>query len=694
MINIIKGERSEAITRVVTSVILGLAVAIFSIPLSLPLSILIEYGFTADNWSWILDYFRTLIPESDYWLSQYGAWIKKSGFLPNELLGGILLGFATAIIGIATNPYSFDYHNKGAGRIANDRDIAKTGLLEGSIMILGRWKKKFLMLPETLSVLCVAPPGTGKTTGIVVPTIIGTKNTSMIVNDVKPELFDITSGFKSQEAICLKLEWSARDKPEEGLYFPRWNPLSPLSMPPKGAQRDLYIDRLVTIIVPEAQGSADPHWTLKARSTLSGFIHFLTSKCESGNYENIPDQWFGEEPSLPMLLDWFTEAQLNSSDEIEKMREEDPNMALFADPIKNFLMAAVKEAREYGYSDRSVLELTQLANTPDKERGSILSTMDSGLTIFKNAAVRARTSKSDFAFADVRGMKDPETGEMKPVCIFICVNQEDSKALGVITGLFVEALSAWLVAHKPGGTDKDGKKVGPFSTLFVLDEFPQMPKLDALINGPAVGRGQKVSYLMIGQDLGQIAQTYGKDNLETIFSTTAAKVVLPLNNEQTAERFVKMIGKKTFVAGSWSVTEGLGADVNPFKKNMSYSKKEDDVVRTDELMGMPRGTHFVLYQGHMHKPIKATTPYYFEDKAFKDKVDPGNGGKFESAPPMPAWMIQRRVEEEKQRAEFLKFSQGGTAGSPSMDSPTPDEQNHSNHTGLPEEDPVGTIERN
>ena len=167
-------------------------------------------------------------------------------------------------------------------------------------------------------------------------------------------------------------------------------------------------------------------------------------------------------------------------------------------------MGAADEARNNGYSQRAAFELSSIANTPDKERGSILSTMDSGLIVFRNSAVRARTSQSDFSFMDVRGMKDPETGQYKPLNIYVCVSVEDARALGMITALLIEALSAWLVAHKPKGHTRDGKEIGPCDALFVLDEFPQMPKLQALIDGPAVGRGQRVSYLMIGQDLGQI----------------------------------------------------------------------------------------------------------------------------------------------------------------------------------------------
>jgi type IV secretion system protein VirD4 len=417
-------------------------------------------------------------------------------------------------------------------------------------------------------------------------------------------------------------------------------------MPVRGAMRDMYVDRLVNVIIEEPKGDADPHWTKKGRAALNGFIHFLVSKCESGNYDGVPDQWYGEEPSLPMLLDWITEATLAAGDQIEALRAEDPNAALFADPIRNFLMNAVNEARQNDYAPRSILELTQLANTPDKERGSILSTMDAGLTIFKNDAVRGRTAKSDFSFLDIRGIQDPETGKMMPMTIYISVSSEDAKALSVITGLFVETLSAWLIAHKPGGTTRDGRKVGPFPVMFVLDEFPQMPKLQALIDGPAVGRGQKVSYLLIGQDLGQITAVYGKDQTETIISTTAAKIVLPLNNENTAKRFSEMIGNETIRDWSDNRSEGLTKNANPFARQRTVSFKSSSLVGVSNLMSLAWGTHLVIWQGYAKNPIKCKTPMYFKHPKLKKLVNPENGGRYPPAPPMPYWMVERRLMEE------------------------------------------------
>lgn len=258
-----------------------------------------------------------------------------------------------------------------------------------------------------------------------------------------------------------------------------------------------------------------------------------------GTWNLLPEKWINHEPCLAMILEWITSSQIEQSNEIKRRLEEGDQMAAMADPMRDLLDAAVEEANNYGYSRRCVTELSALSAMPDKERGSVLSTGLTGIGIFKNSAVVARTSFSDIQFKDLRGMKDPVTGEWKPISVYLSVNQTDAQALNPISATFVDLMSAYLISNPPNSVNRTDGKMGPFPTLFVLDEFPQMPKLKAVIDGPAVGRGQKVSYLLIGQDLGQISGKYGKDDLETVISTTACKVILSQNNEQTAQRFPK-----------------------------------------------------------------------------------------------------------------------------------------------------------
>ena len=279
---------------------------------------------------------------------------------------------------------------------------------------------------------------------------------------------------------------------------------------------------------------------------------------------------------------------------------------MMADPMKDLLLEAVEEARRYSYASRAVSELTQLANTPDKERGSILSTMMEGLAIFRNAAVRNRTSHSDFHFADLRGMKDPKDGKIKPVSIYLSINMVDAQALNPITAIFIELMSNYLLAHNTNQVI-DGIKMGPYPVLFVLDEMPKMQKLEAVVQGPDLGRGQKVSYLIIGQDIHQISERYGNDAASTIISTTAAKIVMRQNDIETAKKFAEMIGKKKFK----KVELKDGKEVETPKEEPLYS--EYDIMR------LSKGKQIVIYQGWYHRPIEAEQVFHFYNKTPVEK---------------------------------------------------------------------------
>ncbi|MCP4394732.1 MAG: type IV secretory system conjugative DNA transfer family protein [Alphaproteobacteria bacterium] len=667
--------------------------------LSLPLIEFIDTGISTTSVDHAKDYITKSIKRPDYPINQYIRWAKY--FFKNiETASPSLwipffpwfIGFGIFFVGLAINPHVAISSLHGTGGMADDKDIKKMGILKGFIIVLGKWKGKFLMLPETLSALVVAPPGTGKTVGVVIPTILHSPGITLIVNDPKPELCWKTSGFRQKEGPVFILNWGSEDNPAKGLYNPNWNPLSPKCIPTLGASRDLYVDTMVDVLVEEPKGGADPHWSKTGRLALAGLIHFITCKCENalandyfiarlveesmdvtdlktlqtyyanmdsmeaveaienikkgeltidnyvpiGTWEGLPSEWVGCEACMSMLLEWMSNTQLKIAADIKRRLDEGDQMAALADPMRDLFDSAIQECVRFGYANRAIIELNQLAATPDKERGSILSTALTGISIFKNAAVRARTKTSDFAFSYFRGLMDPFAGEMRPITVYLSVNQADARALSPITGTFIELLSDYLISNPPNSKGQSGEVVGPFPVLFVLDEFPQMPKLQAVIDGPAVGRGQKVSYLLIGQDLGQITGQYGKDDLETIITTTAAKVVLTQNNEETAKRFSEMCQSKTVMVRDKSRSEGLGRDVKLWTWNVSRSWAQDAVYATQQFLNIPQDKQIIMMQGWMKNPIEADAPRYYMDKKMNAQCE------LPAAPAVPTWMIMRR----------------------------------------------------
>ena len=696
-------EYNNAVQWMVMTFIITFLVTIVLAIISMPLGYLIGNGISKDSLSEVSKFIQTIINSPSYLFSRYWHWIKQisnyhgafsfSLWLP--ILPIISLPFGL-LIGAATNPYRFQSNIHGSARIAELKDIKKMGLLDGFCMVVGKYKGHLLMMKETLSTLCCAPPGTGKTAGVVIPTIFHSHGMSIVVNDPKPELCFTTTGARAKDGPVFVINWGAEDNPAEGVYYPSWNPLSPNALPAPGPDRDMYVDSMCNILVEDPKGGADPHWSKTGRAALTGFIHFIASKCERarandyfigrvyegkldeedkrvlegyylemrdpmsaraiqdlhndtltidnylpiGTWSLLPEKWIGHESCLAMILEWITESQIKQSQEIKRRLDEGDQMAAMADPMRDMLEEAIDEARKFGYSPRCIVELSQLSSMPDKERGSVMSTGFSGIGIFKNSAVVSRTSFSDLHFKDLRGMKDPITGEWKPISVYLSVNQVDARALGVISGTFIELMSSYLIANPPKFQNKTDGQMGPFPTLFVLDEFPQMPKLKAIIDGPAVGRGQKVSYLLIGQDLGQISGKYGKDDLETVISTTACKVILSQNNEQTAQRFSKMIGNKTVQTTSFSKNEGLSFQKgsNPFSKNVSYQLQGTSVISTTQLLSLPMLKQVVLMQGFIDRPIMADAPRFYLDKQMLAL------SKLPPAPYVPDWIVAQRED--------------------------------------------------
>jgi len=695
-------EYNSAVRWMVITITLSFVVTLFLALISMPLAYIIGNGISKESMDDVGKFFTLVFNQSGFLYKRYWVWMKQlvnyngpfsvSLWVPILPFISLPLGI---IFGLITNPYRFQSNIHGSARLATEKDIKKMGLFDGFCIVVGKFKGRLLRMNETLSVLCCAPPGTGKTVGVVIPTIFNSPGMSIVVNDPKPELCYSTSGARAKVGPVFIINWGMEDNPAEGIYYPSWNPLSPGAVPAPGPGRDMYVDSMCNTLVEDPKGGADPHWSKTGRAALNGFIHFIVSKCEKarandyfigrvyegkldeedkrvlegyylemndpmatralqnlrsdslnidnylpiGTWALLPDKWVGHESCLAMILEWITEAQIKQSQEIKRRMDEGDQMAAMADPMRDLLEAAIDEARKFGYSARCIVELSQLSSMPDKERGSVLSTAFAGIGIFKNSAVVARTSFSDIQFKDLRGLKDPITGEFKPISVYLSVNQVDARALSVISGTFFDLMSSYLIANPPNFVNPTDGKMGPFPCLFAIDEFPTLPKLKAVIDGPAVGRGQKVSYLLIGQDLGQISGKYGKDDLETVISTTACKVILSQNNEVTAQRFSKMIGNKTVQTTSYSKNEGsFSKGSNPFAKNVSYQLQGVSVISTTQLLSLPTSKQVVLMQSFIDRPIMADSPRWYLDPKMKALT------KIPPAPNVPDWIVAQRED--------------------------------------------------
>ncbi|MGD9639277.1 MAG: type IV secretory system conjugative DNA transfer family protein [Alphaproteobacteria bacterium] len=653
--------------------------------LSFPLSFLFDKGFSVDNFSrvWSFISFSIFNPLSIF--SSYIKWFKMlfAGdinsvhmFLP---VFPPFVSIAIFVYAWETNPYEFGPIPYGNAKLAVKRDIDNMGLFKGFMIVLGSFKGKLLKLPDTMSVLCVAAPGTGKTTGVVLPTIFESDDICLFINDGKGEIEPLTSGYRASLGPVFMFNWGMVDSPKEGLFWPKWNSLSPGNIPPPCPGRENYIGGLAYFLIPDGPVGTDPYWIKMARASMEGITHYLVNKCEQaaandyflgrlyegelddddykvlesyylamkadeakdalklirskavnidnyvpiGTWGGIPKGWQGMEPSFPMLIDWITEQQMRANAQSKALAEGGDFKALNMDIMREIIMAALEESVHFGYSRRIIMDLNQLADVPKKQRGSIISTAIAGLSLFKNSAVRERTSASDFYTEFMRGAKNPATGQWEPLTVYISIPSGDAMGLAPLTSLFLEMNSGYFIIFKPG----EGG-AGPYPALYILDEFGMMPNMGSVVDGVGIGLGKKISYLIIVHDFSQISGKYGGDALEIIISNTASKILMRQNNEITANRLALMTEYRTIWLKSKSTTEFMGTNSNPFSYGASYSAGMETIIGASTLLNLPSSKQVVLFQKFAMAPILADQPRYYLDREMLRKSQIPKADKF------------------------------------------------------------------
>lgn len=605
------------------------------------------------------------------------AFAESFGPDPFAAVSGTLFAYLACILPIAflasvpaiLNPYRDINHKEGFADWCDEATLEKmeerrqVGVRDGYLCALGIWpsgrrRGQLVRLIEALSVLCLAPPGTGKTAGLVVPTIVTSPTVSFIVNDTKPELWDMTAAYRARHSHVFMLDWSKVDDPRNAVFYPRFNFLSPRLVPKPGPNRDTYLDTVAKTLIPDKKAAGDTYFVDKGRAALTGFLHYIvaqiTDRSDADRYLGFPARWEGHEPSIPMLVDWVAQAQFDATGGDTEDHEPGSTslsqwVRQLCDQIRPNSAYPTDHENNRGRSERAFNELSTLVNMADKERSGVLGTMDQAFLPFKNAAVKERTSASDFTPDDLRGIVDPKTGEEKPVTIYICVNQAEAAAFATITALLYEVISLTLLTYGPGQTnERSGRTLGPHTVCFCLDEFAKLPKIEAVLTGPDLGRSKKTSYLLVAQDFGQIEKTYSKEDVQIIISTTAVKHVLPQNNPQTIEQIQKMTGRTTIKDRSASRTEGLSKQYNPLAANVSESLQGVDFLRREDISAIEPGKHLLLVQGFLNRPMRVNTPLYFKHADLIDRVHwAGNGPKATADHYLPGFIRDQRIAEHE-----------------------------------------------
>jgi type IV secretion system protein VirD4 len=382
----------------------------------------------------------------------------------------------------------------GGAHFASEKEILKELKLRAATgLILGVLNGKFLRTDEPLSVLIYAPPGSGKTAGIIIPSLLSC-NYSALVHDPKGELHDKTSGLRAQHGQRI-----IRFEPA-GEGGAAWNPLAASEMPESWGNKIAHVDRIAASIVVAKKGDDEDYWTREARSMFVFFTLFLLHR--------------DGETSLPAVRSFA-------------LAQGDPQ-AFIADLLDNTA----------DLPQRVIEEGNGMVSKSANEFSGVFGSFKSFLNVYGDENIARNTSRSDFRLRDLR---EADT------TIYLVIRNSDQSRLRSFATLFFELATLALIHEEP--------KPGERRVTFYLDEFVRLGKMMEVLQMPAISRSYKVNVLFVAQSMSQVVDIYGQAGADQLRNTCSYHVIFAQNEQRIAEDISKSIGNKTRKKMTFSTPE-------------------------------------------------------------------------------------------------------------------------------------------
>jgi len=559
----------------------------------------------------------------------------------------ILLGLGgglTAIVlvhGIKTRSAKQHDALHGTAHWASEEEIRATGLLpppgkRGQGVYCGGWKHPkttdlhYLRHNGPEHIAALAPTRSGKGVGLVIPTCLSWPN-SMVLNDRKGELWNLTAGWRARPdgANNIVMKFNPSDPSYDDCVA--FNPLEEIRVGDMSEVGDCQ--NVTNIIVdPDGKGLVD-HWQKTAFAFLNGAIlHECYKARAEGRSATLYDVLMAITDPSRDVVQYYEEMMANKHD----------------------------KANLYDYKGAHPLVAAEgrtMLNKPDDERGSVLSTAVSYLSLYRDPIVRHHTRRSDFKIMDLMNAE-------RPVSLYLVSRDEDKDRMKPLLRLILNQIVRVLL--RPEIEFENGRQKPPHKhrLLLMLDEFPSFGKLEIFQEALAFIAGYGIKAYLIMQDIAQLWSAYGRD--ETITSNCHIRVAYAPNKIETAEWLSKMSGTKTET--KWQITES-GKRFGGFADNFSRTGQESSrpLITPDEAMRLrapvksetgeitEAGDMLVFVAGHA--PIFGTQSLFFLDPTFNDrsKIEVPKSGKVRerSEPPTPV-----EVQEKNEALAGILWNQG------------------------------------
>lgn len=398
--------------------------------------------------------------------------------------------------------------------------------------IFGLFGRNVLRAADSRHHLIIGPTRSGKGAGYVIPNALMHEG-SMIVSDLKGEIFKATAGYRKQNGSQVFLFAPGSERTN------RYNPLD--FVRPERGNRTMDIQNIASILVPENLGSENSVWQGLAQQVVAGIISYVLESPYYHGRRNL-----GEVVS-------FVNSGVELQAQIKFIKEKEPNLSKYTFESFNAFLALSERAA-----------------------ASALLDIQNALRPFRNERIVAATEVTDM---DISAMK------RRPVSIYLAPNITDITILRPLLTLFVQqVMNILTIEHDPNS----------LPVYFLLDEFRQLKKMDEIMTKLPYVAGYNIKLAIIIQDLKNLDEIYGETSRHSLLGNCGYQLVLGANDQATAEYASRALGKRTIRYTSESRTiEILGLP----RRTKVEQIRERDLMMPQEVRQMPESKMILLVEG-------------------------------------------------------------------------------------------------
>jgi len=432
--------------------------------------------------------------------------------------------------------------------------------------VLGRRGAHLIATEAETSVLVIGPTRSGKTSGLVVPNLLDWQGPA-IVTSTKSELVDLTAAHR--RSIGPVSVYDPTGEIDDRSDTVSWSPLAGCDV----------LDVAWTVAawlcagLQQGGGRGDNDWAHWAESgkLLIAPLLYTAAACD----RTIVD-----------VRDWIHCFDI------------DTPMALLID------LSSAHPSRDAD-PQRAIAMLNSIEQRPEKERGTVFSTVMRIFSVFNERAVAASAMTSRF---------DPQCFLRDRGTLYLCTPRQSPER---IASLFVGILMTVVTSAYVMAARQTRGRLQPELGLF-LDELANVVPIEELPALASQGAGRGIVLMSIIQDFSQLRTRYGADRANSILNNHGCKMVLPgISDPETTEVIAKLVGRGEYT--DVQVTNNDG------RASRSYSLRQDQMASPDALRQLQEGTGVVLYRG---KPptIVRLRPWY-ADRKLSDLVNGAAAGR-------------------------------------------------------------------